>query len=192
MKISELLEAFSIGTMPEISHETYQEAYQGIISKSKMIANVRKNLVLYCYNNEVYFLIKDSDIVIGNINLKPIEIAGKHYLNVTGIFVDPVYRKTSATYWLIYSVKESVKSSLVADGAIFTDGWKLIEALKKHNVLAVSKLDMITGEISQLNEPINSSTQCYIFNSANIGFGKHMFEGTLLPYTWYPLFEEIE
>ena len=54
MKISELL-----------------EAYKDIIHKSQMIANVRKNLVLYCYNHEVYFLVKDGNIVIGNINLKP-------------------------------------------------------------------------------------------------------------------------
>ncbi len=191
MKITELTEAYNMGKMPDISHESYQAEYGKLINQSSKVADVRKNIELYCYHTRIYFLVKDHTIVLGNINLDPIDVVGKQYLNVSGIFVDPLYRKTAATYWLIYAVKETIKQPVIADGAIFIDGQELIATLKKHQVLNVSDLDMGTGRISPLHQPINSSSHCYLFNSANMGFGKQIFEGSL-PYTWFPLFEEIE
>lgn len=190
--IYELIEAYSMGKMPDIPHVKYQEEYGKLIPKSTKIADVRKNLELYCFNDRVYMLVKDHNIVLGNATLSPADVAGKQYLHVDGIFVDPLYRKTSATYWLIYAIKELVKYPVIADGAIFSDGKDLITALQKHEVLNVGDLNLVTGEVSALTAPINSSTHCYLFDSAKIGFGKHMFEGTNLPFTWYPLFEEIE
>jgi hypothetical protein len=192
MKVKDIIEAYSVGDMPNISHADYQGSYGPLIEKSVKISDVRANLELYLYSNRIYLLVKDHNVVLGHLNFSPVSIASKDYINVDGIFVDPEYRKTSATYWLIYAVKETVNLPVIADGAIFTGGQNLIAAIKKHKYLNVSSIDLRTGKIEPLgNTSINSPNHAYVFSSAKIGFGKNMFEGTNLPYTWYPLFEEI-
>lgn len=192
MRLSDIDEAFSLGRMPPISHNEYQKAYAPIYRQSTKVSDVRENLELFCHNKENYLLVKDESIVIGNLRLTPTLINGKRYLNVEAIFVDPMYRKTSATHWLIYAVKETADSPIIADGAIFSDGISLINSLRKHKYASVSKINTITGEVHPLDDqPINDQNFAYIFESAKLGFGKDVFEGTELPYVWYPLFEEI-
>ena len=184
--------AKSVGEMPNISHEDYQDSYNPLISQSTKVSQVRDNLDLYLYANRIYLLVKDHAEVLGNLNVSPVSIAQKEYLNIDGIFVDPKYRKTSATHWLIYSVKEVVDKPVVADGAIFKGGQDLIAAVRKHKYLNVSVIDLHTGRTSELGDTqINSPDHAYVFESANLGFGKVVFEGTNLPYVWYPLFEEV-
>lgn len=192
MRIKEILEAFNVGAMPEISHTDYQASYAPLIARSELVAQVRANLSLYRYMDRIFLLVKDGKEVLGNLNVSKIDIAGKGYFHVDGIFVDPEYRKTAATYWLIYAVKEALKEPVVADGAIFADGQELIRSLLRHQYLNVGKINLHTGEITELGDTaINSTSYAYVFSSANLGFGKKMFEGTDLPYVWYPLFEEI-
>ena len=192
MKIKDITEAYSVGNMPDISHDDYQKSYGPLIGKSVKISDVRNNLELYCYSDRIYMLVKDKTEVLGNLAVSPVTIAQKEYLNIDAIFVDPLYRKTSATYWLIYAVKETVTKPVIADGAIFTGGQDLISAIQKHKYLNVGIINLHTGEISELGDKqINSSNFAYVFSSARLGFGKKMFEGTALPYVWYPLFEEI-
>jgi hypothetical protein len=193
MKINKITEAFSIGNLPDVPHEKYQQSYGPLIEKSTKISSVRANLDLYCYSNRIYLLVKDGTEVLGNMNISSVTVAGKPYLNVDAIFVDPLYRKTSATYWLIYAVKETVTHPVIADGAIFTGGQDLITAIQKHKYFNVGAINLHTGEISELGSTeINNPDCAYVFSSANLGFGKDMFEGTNLPYVWYPLFEDVE
>lgn len=192
MRISDIDEAFSMGSMPLITHEAYQSAYLPILEKSIKVADVRNNLELYCYSGKNYLLVKNGSIILGNMLLSPQEISGKQYLNVEVIFVDPSYRKSSATHWLLYSVKELVNYPIIADGAIFSDGLSLISSLQKHKYVNVSKINTKTGDIEKLDAPINDMDHAYIFESVNLGFGKDMFESDSLPFVWYPLFEDIE
>ena len=192
MKIAEILEAFEWGSMPEIEPHDYQNSYDPLIKVSKKIADVRANLSLYLYSNRIYLLVKNEETVLGNLTVSPIAINGTQYLHVDGIFIRKDYRKTAALYWLVYAVKEISTQGVVADGAIFQDGLALIAAIQKHKSFNVHKLDLRTGAKSELDGPINSENFCYLFDSARIGFGKHFFEGTNLPFVWYPLFEELE
>lgn len=192
MRIREIAEAFNVGKMPDITHDEYQSGYGPLIKRANKIAQVRANLELYRYQDRIYLLVKDSNLVVGNVTLATVEIAGKQYLNIAGIFVDPVYRKTSAAYWLIYAVKEALDQPVIADGAIFADGQKLIRALQKHRYLNIGKINTDTGEITDLGDGmINSMNHAYIFTNAKLGFGSNIFEGTGLPYVWYPLFDEL-
>lgn len=191
MKISEIvIEAFSTGEMMEIDSAEYQDTYGALIPQSKKLADVRQNLELFLYSDRVYLLVKDKTIILGNLTLSKANIAGKDYLHVDGIFVDQMYRKTSALYWLVYAVKEVVNLPVIADGAIFKDGTALIDAIRKHKMFNVSRLDNNSGIKHELSGEINSNGQSYIFESTNLGFGKQIFESGL-PYTWYPLFEDI-
>ena len=123
--------------------------------------------------------------------LDPVTIAGINYYNVAGLFISKPYRKGSALYWLLYAVKEIVDLPVVADGPIFADGGDLINAIQKHKFLNVSVLNKETGKKEKLTDLINADNQCYLFETARLGFGKQMFvEG--LPFTWYPLFEELK
>jgi hypothetical protein len=192
MKANEILEAFNAGRMPAIKSDDYQESYLPILQKAKKLADVRKNLELFCYANKIYLLVKDEEVIVGNLNLSPQNIAGKEYLHVDGIFVREEYRKTAALYWLLYSVKEVLKRTpVIADGAMFTDGQALIRAIQDHSMFNAHKLNKDTGEKSELTGLITSDVYCYIFESTKLGFGKHFFEGTTLPFIWYPLFEEL-
>jgi hypothetical protein len=194
MFISELIEAFSMGvSMPVISHETYQRRHQPLIKQSVKISDVRGNLQLYRYSDKMYLLVKANTEVLGNLNVTPITIAGKSYPSLDVIFIDVNYRKTSAIYWLLYSVKETVDKPIVADGAIFADGQKLIRTIDKYKYFNVRKINTTTGQISQLNDlEINDADHAYLFTSAKLGFGKNMFESTQIPFVWYPLFDDIE
>jgi len=192
MNINEIIatEAFAFGNMPNISTTDYQKSYSELLAKSTKLADVRVNLELYLYSNRVYLLVKDKSIVLGNLNLSPIAIANVEYHHVDAIFVDPTYRKTSALYWLVYSVKEVLDKPVVADGAIFADGGALISAIQKHKSFNVWKLGKYSGTKTELDGPINNADYVYLFDSARIGFGKQIFvEG--MPFTWFPLFDEI-
>ena len=190
MKIQELIsEAYSLGNMPEITDSEYQTAYGGLLSKSTKVADVRDNIELYRWN-EIYLLVKDQGTVIGHIKLTPITIAGKQYLNLDNIFVSIPYRKTSATYWLLYAVKEQADMPVIADGAIFADGQNLIKSILKHKVFNVSSINTNTGKIQPLSGMLNSADYAYLFTTSKLGFGKQIFEGGL-PFTWYPLFENL-
>jgi hypothetical protein len=190
MKIQELVsEAYSLGRMPEITDDDYQKEYGNLLLKANKVADVRKNIALYQYN-EIYLLVKDNTIIVGHIRLTPITIANKQYLNLVNIFVSPFYRKTSATYWLLYAVKEQVELPVIADGAIFTGGQELIRSILKHKVFNVGSINTDTGKIEPLSGPLNSANHAYLFTTSKLGFGKQIFEGNL-PFTWYPLFEEL-
>lgn len=191
MKVVEIIdEAYALGNMPDISDEEYQTKYSELLTNATKLANVRNNIELYMYGHN-YLLVKNKSIVLGNVSLRPVNINGAEYLNVDGIYIPPKFRKSSAAHWLLYAVKEHVTIPVVADGAIFAGGQDLIQSILKHKVFNVSAINTSTGEISDLTGPINSPNYAYLFSNAKLGFGKQMFEEGL-PFTWYPLFEEIE
>ncbi len=182
-------EAYSLGNMPEIAHSDYQKTYGALLATATKVVDVRENIELYLYN-EIYLLVKDKSTVIGHIKLTPTVIAGQRYLNVDNIFVSSPYRKTSATHWLLYAVKEQVEVPVIADGAIFSGGQDLIKSILKHKVFNVSSINTYSGKIEPLTGMLNSADHAYLFTKSKLGFGKQIFEGGL-PYTWYPLFENL-
>lgn len=190
MKITDILEAFSMGKMSEIDDVDYQREYGKLLLSAIKIADVRQNLQLFKWNDH-YLLVRNNKTILGNVRLLPVTIAGNNYYHVDGIFVSLPYRKGPALHWLLYAVKEVVNLPVVADGAIFADGQDLIAAIQDHKFFNVSMLNKNTGKKTPLTTPINSVDHCYLFETSKLGFGKQIFvEG--LPYTWYPLFEEIK
>jgi len=191
VRVAEIVEAYSVGKMPEIDKDYYQNEYTTLVNSAIKIVDLRENMSLYCYNNTNYILIRDDGTIIGNIILTPRTIAGKQYLHVDGIFVAKQFRKTSALYWILYGVKEVVTDPVIADGAIFKDGNDLIVTLQKHKYFNVSQMNVNTGEISPLpNEPIHDHDHCYLFKPSKLGFSKKYF-GETMAATWYDFFGDI-
>ena len=175
--------------MPNIESSHYQKEYSSLIPKSIKVTDVRADVSLYLFDNRIYLLVKDDNIVLGNITISQKLINGKKYIHIDGIFLPIEYRKTSAPNWLIYAVKETMMIPVIANGAIFSDGSDLIDAIIKHKVFNVSKLDVNTGEKLELTGKINDPAYCYLFESAKLGFNTRFFEN--MAVTWLPLFEEI-
>lgn len=191
MTIDELMEAFQAGDFPEspaLSDE-FQQGYGKLLDTATKVADVRTNYALY-KSNEIYMLVRNDNIVVGMLRLTDTIVAGKDYLSVSGIYVPDEFRKGPALYWLLYAVKETVTKDVIADGAIFTDGQKLVDAIKKHNMFYVFDLNKETGKVSDVKAPITSLDHCYLFRTTKLGFGKQMFTENM-EYTWYPLFGEI-
>ena len=190
VKVNEILtDAYSLGDMPNISFADYQTEYGRLLANASKIADVRKNVSLYLYSNRIYLLVKDEHIILGNITVSPVTIADIQYSHIDAIFVPNEYRKTSVLSWLLYATKEAGDKPVIADGAIFKDGVELIDAIIKHKVFNVSKLNVITGKKSELTNQINSPNFCYVFETAKLGFNKQIFEN--LQTTWLPLFAEL-
>lgn len=190
ISVYEIYEAFQAGKFPEIDDISFQNEYNKILQKAVKIADVRKNYALYNYS-DIYLLVKDNTTIAGMLRLTDTVILDTDYYQVEGIYVPIQYRKTSAVYYLLYAVKETVDKDVIADGAIFTDGQKLVDAIKKHNMFYVFDLNKQTGEIKEISKPITSIDHCYLFRTTKLGFGKQMFiEG--MGFTWYSLFGEIE
>jgi hypothetical protein len=192
MKLNELLEAFQAGDFPEYPDlsDEFQQGYSKVLDTATKVADIRKNYALY-KNNEIYMLVRNDGIIAGMLRLRNEKIAGKDYLSVVVIFVPKEFRKGPALYWLLYAVKETVNKDVIADGAIFTDGQALVDAIQKHNMFYVFDLNKETGEVSEITSPIRSSDHCYLFRTTKLGFGEQIFtEG--MSFTWYPLFGEIE
>jgi len=177
-------EAWTLGKMSDTSDDEYQKEYGRVLAKATKVSDIRQNLQLYKHYSQ-YLLVKNNHIVLGNISLSPVNIAGHDYLGVNGIFISPPYRKSSAAYWLLYAVKESLSQPVIADGQ------ELINAILKHKVFNVSAINTEIGKVPELTGPLNSARKAYLFSNSNLGFGKQMFESGL-PFTWYPIFEEIE
>jgi hypothetical protein len=55
------------------------------------------------------------------------------------------------------------KNTLIADGAIFTDGGKLISSIVKYHHSKVGILNKVTGEIEPYSGIIQDLDKCYIF-----------------------------
>ena len=188
VKIFDIEEAFSLGKMREPNDKQYLTTFTNFIKTAKKVIDISSSLSLYLYGN-MYILTK-NEIPLGHIMLEDVNIAGEQYKEVKIIFIREEFRKTSALYWLLYGVKESINVPVIADGAIFSDGKQLIDVLQKHKYLNIFKMNVNTGKIYPLTEPINDSDYCYLFKSANLGFGKKINED--MEFNWHILFEEIE
>lgn len=184
MKITDITtEAFTMGKMPDIDDTQYQNQYNNLFKKSTKISDIRSNVELYLYDNKIYLLVKDKNIILGHITTSQLNINNQQYCQINSIYIPKLYRKTSVASWLVYAVKEVNNLPVVADGN------DLINSIIKHKVFNVSKLNKNTTEKLPLDGPINDTMYCYLFDSANLGFTKQIFEG--MPPTWLPLFDEI-
>lgn len=191
MKIYELVEAFQVGDFPESPEASaeFQKGYSALLKNATKIADVRKNYALYQYN-EIHMLVRQDDTIVGMLRLAPETVAGKDYLAVRAIYVPKEFRKGPAIYWLLYAVKETVDRDVIADGAIFTDGQRLVDAIQKHNMFYVFDLNKETGEVTEVKSPIRTLDHCYLFRTTKLGFGEQMFVENM-EFTWYPLFGDI-
>lgn len=192
LRIDEIVEAFQAGKFPETSNPSadFQQGYGNLLKDAIKVADVRKNYALYVYNG-IYMLVRQDDTIAGMLRLSSERIADKEYLAVKAIFVPVEFRKGPTLYWLLYAVKETVDKEVIADGAIFTDGQSLVDAIQKHSMFHVFDLNKETGEVTELSGPISSMYHCYLFRNTKMGFGEQMFIETM-DFTWYPLFGEIE
>ena len=163
VKIFDIEEAFSLGKMREPNDKQYLTTFTNFIKTAKKVIDISSSLSLYLYGN-MYILTK-NEIPLGHIMLEDVNIAGEQYKEVKIIFIREEFRKTSALYWLLYGVKESINVPVIADGAIFSDGKQLIDVLQKHKYLNIFKMNVNTGKIYPLTEPINDSDYCYLFKS---------------------------
>lgn len=192
MKVKDLIEAFQAGNFPETPNTSaeFQQGYGKLLSNATLVAEVRKGYSLYNHDG-IYMLVKQDGTIVGMLRLTDTTIAGKDYLSVMGVYVPVEYRKGPALFWLLYSVKETVDKDVVADGAIFTDGQALVDAIQKHNMFYVFDLNKETGEVTDVKSPIRSLGHCYLFRTTKLGFGEQMFTEDM-DFTWYQLFGEIE
>jgi hypothetical protein len=191
MKIKDLMEAFQVGKFPETpeTSKEFRAEYEKLLTNASKIADVRKDYTLYKYN-DIFMLAKQDKTIVGMLKLSNAVVSGKDYLEVAGIYVPIQFRKSTALYWLLYAVKETVNKDVIADGAIFDDGQALVDVIQKHHIFYVFDLNKETGEVSEVTRPINSIDHCYLLRTTKLGFGEQIFtEG--MEFTWYPLFGEI-
>lgn len=160
------------------------------IAGSELIAQVRPTVALR-RNKNSYLLVKDDSILLGVAVVNDgVEVAGKIYDSLVMVYVPPEYRKTSATHWLIFSIKEELRHPLLVDGAIFKDGGELILSMLKHQSIRGSVLDKSTGEITPLSGLINDQNKAYVFEQTKIGYAIDYFE--IGKPIWLPVFEDVD
>jgi len=189
MKINEILEAFNIGKFPEPDSDA-STIKDKLLYNSEKLTDISPVLELYRNQGGYYFLIREQSKLVGFVKLSEVTIKNVTYSNVDLVYIVPEFRKTSAIKYLLYSVKEQCPHTVIADGAIFTGGQKLIASILNHNLLNVKILNKETGKMSPFSKLINDPDLCYVFERTKLGYG-----GQLLPegceYTWYPLFEDF-
>ena len=189
MKAYEITEAMPSGKFDD-SKLDLVEITARVFTGATKLKDIHNNLAIYKKEN-YYSLIKDNAEVYGFAILSPKVIAGINYTHVDRILILPNYRKTAAINWLIYAIKEIVSTPIIADGAIFADGNKLIQQLIKHNIFQVSALNTQTGQKEKLTEPIADINYCYIFESTGLGFKSEIFSESIGAEVWYTFFDII-
>jgi hypothetical protein len=160
------------------------------LAGSVFIAQVRPSVALR-KNGNAYLLVKDESILLGVAIIDDnVKVANKLYSSLVVIYVPPKYRKTSATHWLVFSVKEELRRPLLVDGAIFKGGGELILSLMKHQSIRGSVLDKETGEITPLVGLVDDPNKAYVFEQTNLGYAKDYFESG--SPVWLPVFEAVD
>lgn len=189
MKMAEILEAFSMGKMPEPDDAQYLAFHTNELKNAAKVADISKTASLF--NRDGFYYLVNKGVLQGHIKLSNVSLLGKNYLHVDGIFIRSAYRKTAAASWLLYGVKEIMTEPVIADGATFADGGKLIQSILAHAYFRVSVLNKLTGEKEKLLGEINDDDKCYMFEQTSMKFSRQIFVESMGP-SWIPLFEELE
>lgn len=185
MKITEVI---NHGSFPD--HLVVPASFKSWVDDSEIVAQVRANVSLRRYK-DTFMLVKDSNILLGVVMLGESKtIADTTYDTLSVIYVFPQYRKTSATHWLVFAVKEELTNPLLVDGAIFKDGGELVMSLLKHQSIRASIIDKTTGEISAFDSLVNDPNKAYVFEQTRLGYAKDYFN-TDSPI-WLTVFEDVD
>jgi hypothetical protein len=173
MQASEFItDAEDFGPFPE--HGSAAEFTDRAFTGSGKIEDVSAQLSLYRKEGWLT-VVKNNSILIGGVHLSLKQILGKQYQHVDIIYILPEFRHTTAIKWLLYAIKEYADYPVIADGAIFKDGGKLISSMSKYGASQIKSLNKITGEKIPIAGPINDPDLCYIFESTRLGPGKNYF-----------------
>jgi len=186
MKIKEII---THGEHPNLDSQLIDQNYW---NGAELIQQVYKNVFLY-KNSDYYFLAKDKE-VIGYIKLSQQSILNQTYEHIDSIYVKTKYRNTHSFKWLIFSVKQLAKYPIIADGAIFKGGNKLIQYIINNNIFTVSLLNKVTGvKIPATTAYITHWDLCYLFEQNKLDFDKQYRPGgRAAPNVCFDCFEPIK
>jgi len=179
-------EVINHGMFPD--HLVDKNHIYSYLDGSVVVATVRPSVTL-CRNKNVFLLVKNGETVLGCVVLNhPIVINGNEYGSLKVLYVFPEYRKTSATHWLLFSVKEELEQPLIVDGAIFKDGGELILSVLRHQSVRASVIDKHSGRTEPLTMLVDDPDKAYVFEQTRLGYA---IDYALSPEPiWLPVFED--
>ena len=179
-----------------INHKQFPEQFvdrdyiRSLVTDAVTVAQVRPRVELK-RNQQTFLLVRDAATVLGLLVLdKPKTVNGTRYETLRLIYVFPEYRKTSATHWLVFAVKEELAHPLMVDGAIFQAGGELVLSLLKHQSIRASVINKQTGIVEPLTQLVNDPKLAYVFEKTELGYSADYFKNG--SPVWLTVFEDVD
>lgn len=174
---------------PDAGSDHESESLNGYLTGAKPLSEIKPGVFLY-KNGDMYILTKD-DTAVGIIDTRPVSYHGKTYLEIKLVYISKNYRNSSAIKWLIYGLSElSSRHIVLADGAIFSGGERLIQYFSNSKLFRLDILNKDTGEILEFSDDYDRLEYAIRIRTHGIGFGQnHIVESV---WFWYDLTDHLE
>jgi len=153
---------------------------------STKLKDLNKDFSIHVKDN--WYSVCTETNLVGVAKVKQETYNNQVYNSIDVIYVLPEYRSTPARKWLLYSLKEESNYPIIADGAIFASGQKIIDFISKNKLFRIKVLDKVTGNISDYCTFLNEPDLCYLFEQTKLGYFKQLFESDTALVIWFDFF----
>jgi hypothetical protein len=189
MKISELIpEVFNIQkSIPDhsVNLPAFEEFFKQNKHTSKQVAAHVWMGTAHVENSVFYFLEHENGDILAWGKTTPTTIRTETYDHLDFVYVVPKHKHGNTIRILLYALKESVPRTLIADGAVFLDGQRVMSKfIGDHSIFHVHVLNKKTGEIEQFVELVNDPDKCYIFLKTNLPFHQQYAPAPFMESIW--------
>lgn len=132
-----------------------------------------------------YFLENESGDILAWAKTTPKTILNETYDHLDFVYVVPKHRHSNTVRILLYALKESVPRMLIADGAVFLDGQRVMtKFIGNHSIFRVQLFNKKTGEIEPFEELVNDPDKCYIFLKTHLPFSQQYAPVPFMEAIW--------
>jgi hypothetical protein len=131
------------------------------------------------------FLEHKSGQIMAWAKTTPTTILEETYDHLDFVYVIPQYKHGNTIQILLYSLKEIAPRTLIADGALFLDGQRVISKfIGDHTIFHVHVLNQKTGEIEPFRELVNDPDKVYIFLKTGLPFHQQYMPAPFMEAVW--------
>lgn len=132
---------------PEYSDENINNSIN-FLKDSTKITNMEENGKFSLHKKGDFFALKDKTDteVYAWSKVSNRMFHGKNYLYLDLIYVLPKYRNTGISMVLFHGIKETAKTGVIIDSAVFKDGEHFINSLAKKDIYNVKFIDRESGK----------------------------------------------
>lgn len=174
-------EVSNFGEMPEFNIDEFRLKLMDGATKVKQIEKH-----IWLWRNGVWTILAndEDDQPLGCFKMSRVAILGTEYAHLDVIYVFPEHRRIGISRFLLIVMKSETDLPIIADGAVFAVGQKLLRRTLREPVLSVQMLNKTTGEIEPFHDVVDDLDRCYLLRETKLAYSVELSPG--IQPIWIP------